>query len=129
MERRVKKKNTTLFFDSFKHFKNNFCKLVCLELPMLCKAGVSDYFKIKPVNYKSKFPDMKKIGLIDYDKPSDYKFSLSEEGKEIYDIVNKYELFDYNSDDETRLESIKPVDLWNAIDDEDKEDEDEELDI
>lgn len=120
MEKRVKKKNTTLFFDSFKHFKNNFCNLVCLELPMLCKVGVSDYFKIKPVNYKSKFPDMKKIGLIDYDKPGDLKFSLSEEGKEIYDIVSKHEVFDYNSDDETRLESIKPVALWNTIDEEDK---------
>ena len=51
MDRRIKKKNTTLFFDSFKHFKNNFCNLVCLELPMLIKVGVQGYFKIKYENY------------------------------------------------------------------------------
>lgn len=121
MNKRVKKKNTTLFFDSFKHFKNNFCNLVCLELPMLTKIGPEEYFKIKPVNYKSKYPDMKKIGLIDYDKPGDYSFTLSEEGKKINEIIKKKEnLFVYNSDEENRLESIRPTDLWLSIDEEDK---------
>ena len=121
MNKRVKKKNTTLFFDSFKHFKNNFCNLVCLELPMLTKIGPEEYFKIKPVNYKSKYPDMKKIGLIDYDKPGDYSFTLSEEGKKINEIIKKKEnLFVYNSDEENRLESISPTDLWLSIDEEDK---------
>lgn len=121
MNKRVKKKNTTLFFDSFKHFKNNFCNLVCLKLPMLTKIGPEEYFKIKPVNYKSKYPDMKKIGLIDYDKPGDYSFTLSEEGNKINEIIKKKEnLFVYNSDEETRLESIKPTDLWLSIDEEDK---------
>ena len=122
MERRIKKKNTTLFFDSFKHFKNNFCNLVCLELPMLLSIGPENYFKIKSVNYKSKYPDMRKIGLIDYDKPSDFFFTLSDEGKTIFEVIKKHgKLFEYKSDDDTRLESIKPVDLWNEIDDEDKD--------
>lgn len=121
MGKRVKKKNTTLFFDSFKHFKNNFCNLVCLELPMLTKIGAEKYFEIKSVNYKSKYPDMKKIGLIDYDKPSDLSFTLSEEGRKINDIIMKKEnLFVYNSDEENRLESIKPTNLWTTIDEEDK---------
>lgn len=120
MSKRVKKKNTTLFFDSFKHFKNNFCNLVCLELPMLIKIGPEKYFEIKSVNYKSKFPDMKKIGLIYYDKPSSFKFTVSEEGKRINDIIKKKEeAFEYNSN--LRLESIKPVDLWRTIDEEDKD--------
>lgn len=121
MGRRIKKKNTTLFFDSFKHFKNNFCNLVCLELPMLTKVGVQKYLEIKPVNYKSKYPDMKKIGLINYDKPSDFVFTLTEEGKKINSIINKNgDLFEYYSDEDTRLESINPVDLWSSIDEEDK---------
>ena len=88
---------------------------------MLTKVGPEKYFEIKSVNYKSKYPDMKKIGLIDYDKPSDFSFTLSEEGKKINEIIKKKEnLFIYNSDEENRLESIKPTDLWSSIDEEDK---------
>ena len=88
MKKRVKKKNTSLFFDSFKHLKNNFSNLACIELPMLMNIGsVRNYLSLKPVNYKSKFPDMRKIGIIDYDKPSDEMFNLTAEGKIIYQIL------------------------------------------
>jgi len=118
MSKRNKKKDTKLFFDSFKHFKNNFCNLICLELPELVKLNdVKKYTDLKPVNYKSKFPDMKKIWLINYDKPSDNKFSLSEEWKIIYDIIKgKKEFFDYNIY-EWRLDSVKPYELRKYLDD------------
>ena len=117
MSKRVKKKETELFFDSFKHFKNNFSNLICLELPKLVNSKDADeYLKLKSVNYKSKYPDMKKIGLIDYKKPSDNEFSLSEEGKIIYDIIKKKNnLFEYKMSDDVRLESIKPTKLWKNL--------------
>lgn len=117
MSKRVKKKETELFFDSFKHFKNNFSNLICLELPKLVNSKDADeYLKLKSVNYKSKYPDMKKIGLIDYKKPSDNEFSLSEEGKIIYDIIKtKNNLFEYKMSDDVRLESINPTKLWKSL--------------
>jgi putative restriction endonuclease len=125
---RIKRKNTTLFFDSFKHFKNNFSNLVCLELPKLIEVGVEDYFSIKSVNYKSKYPDMKKIGLINYKKPSDFTFEVSEEGLEIYKIISKNkEMFNYDSKENKRLESIKPDFLWRVIDHNDKDKINKEL--
>lgn len=117
MSKRVKKKETELFFDSFKHFKNNFSNLICLELPKLVNSKDADeYLKLKSVNYKSKYPDMKKIGLIDYEKPSDNEFSLSEEGKIIYDIIKtKNNLFEYKMSDGIRLDSINPTKLWKNL--------------
>ena len=80
---RHKRKNTDLFFDSLKHFKNNLSNLIGVELPTLESIGVEKYLNLISVNYKSKYPDMRKIGLISYDKPSDYSFSLSLEAEEI----------------------------------------------
>lgn len=120
MKKRTKKKETKLFFDSFKHFKNNFCNLICMELPTLVDMNdVDKYLNLKSVNYKSKYPDMKKIGLIDYDKPSDKEFTLSEEGKIIYDIIKtKKDSFEYNiKSNKSRLESIKPAKLWKKLND------------
>ncbi len=124
MKKRTKKKETKLFFDSFKHFKNNFSNLICMELPTLVDMNdVGKYLNLKSVNYKSKYPDMKKIGLIDYDKPSDLEFTLSDEGKIIYDIIeSKKENFDYTLEDSpTRLESVKPSKLWDNLEKEEKE--------
>lgn len=117
MSKRVKKKETELFFDSFKHFKNNFSNLICLELPKLVNSkDANEYLKLKSVNYKSKYPDMKKIGLIDYEKPMDNEFSLSEEGKIIYDIIKtKNNLFEYKMSNDGRLESISPTRLWENL--------------
>lgn len=117
MLKRNKKKDTKLFFDSFKHFKNNFCNLVCLELPELINLNdIRKYSSLKPVNYKSKLPDMKKIWLINYNKPSDEIFSVSEEWKIIYDIINKKkEYFDYNIY-EWKLDSVNPYELRKVLD-------------
>lgn len=79
VSKRNKKKDTGLFFDSFKHFKHNLSNLIGIELPTLCKLGSEKYLKLIATNYKSKYPDMKKIGLIEYNKPSDYVFSLTPE--------------------------------------------------
>lgn len=122
MKRRVKKKETTLFFDSFKHFKNNLSNLVCMELITLMDSkDLISYAQMKSVNYKSKMPDMKKFGLIDYDKPSDNKFSLTKQGKVIYSVFEKYKSnFHYEIDNE-RLESIKPKELWELLLDKEKQ--------
>lgn len=53
---RHKKKNTDLFFDSFKHFKNNLSNLIGVELPTLCALGVEKYISLISTNYKSKYP-------------------------------------------------------------------------
>ncbi|WP_300449811.1 HNH endonuclease [uncultured Helicobacter sp.] len=78
---RHKRKNTELFFDSFKHFKHNLSNLIGVELPTLCQLGVERYLNLISTNYKSKYPDMRKIGLIEYNKPSDYSFSLTLEAE------------------------------------------------
>lgn len=85
---RHKRKNTELFFDSFKHFKHNLSNLIGVELPTLCQLGVERYLNLISTNYKSKYPDMRKIGLIEYNKPSDCLFSLTPEAKVF--ITNPY---------------------------------------
>ena len=61
---RYKRRDTNLFFDSFKHFKHNLSNLIGVELPTLCKLGAKKYLELISTNYKSKYPDMRKIGLI-----------------------------------------------------------------
>lgn len=88
--KRQKKENTGLFFDSFKHFKHNLSNLLCVELPTLCAIGAQKYLSLIETNYKSKYPDMRKIGLIEYDKPSDNKFTLTEEAQKLLAIVEPF---------------------------------------
>lgn len=85
---RHKKKNTDLFFDSFKHFKHNLSNLIGVELPTLCASGVKRYLNLIDTNYRSKYPNMRKIGLIEYNKPSDNTFTLTEEAKILLDYGN-----------------------------------------
>lgn len=85
---RHKRKDTELFFDSFKHFKHNLSNLIGVELPTLYQLGVEQYLNLISTNYKSKYPDMRKIGLIEYDKPSDYSFSLTSEAQSF--MANSY---------------------------------------
>lgn len=116
MIKRIKKKDTALFFDSFKHFKNNFCNLICLELPKLVELqDTKEYFKLKSVNYKSKFPDMRKLGLIDYDKPKDSIFKLTKEGEKIYHIIKKKQEFFHYEESSKKQESIKPDLLFKKL--------------
>lgn len=117
---RCKRKNTELFFDSFKHFKHNLSNLIGVELPTLCHLGAKRYLQLISTNYKSKYPDMKKIGLIDYDKPKDYRFSLSLVSEEIKEILGHSWLnyvYDENVVDDTKrknLDSLKvPLFLKN----------------
>ncbi len=78
---RYKRSNTELFFDSFKHFKHNLSNLIGIELPTLHKLGAKRYLNLISTNYKSKYPDMRKIGLIEYNKPNDYSFRLTPEAE------------------------------------------------
>lgn len=100
---RHKKKNTDLFFDSFKHFKHNLSNLIGVELPTLCALGVEKYASLISTNYKSKYPDIRKIGLIEYDKPSDNTFTLTEEAKTLLDYGNFYGNLNKNIYDENDL--------------------------
>ncbi|TQR61398.1 HNH endonuclease [Campylobacter troglodytis] len=77
LARKFKRNDTGLFFDSFKHFKHNLSNLIAVELPTLYKFGAKKYLNLIPTNYKSKYPDMRKIGLIDYDKPLSKDFKLT----------------------------------------------------
>lgn len=128
MKKRTKRKETTLFFDSFKHFKNNFSNLICFELITLMDSDdVEKYLHMKSVNYKSKYPDMKKLGLINYEKPSDNIFELTEQGIKIYNILEeKKNHFIYELDGQ-RLESITPQQLWEVLDPIEKEEIMEQL--
>lgn len=76
---RYKRKDTDLFFDSFKHFKHNLSNLIGVELPTLYKLGAKKYLELISTNYKSKYPDMRKIGLIEYNEPSDFCFKVTPE--------------------------------------------------
>lgn len=111
---RHKKKNTDLFFDSFKHFKHNLSNLIGVELPTLCALGVEKYASLISTNYKSKYPDIRKIGLIEYDKPSDNTFTLTEEAKTLlyYGNLNK-NIYDESSlrDGRKNLDSLSPIEL------------------
>lgn len=115
---RHKKKNTDLFFDSFKHFKHNLSNLIGVELPTLCALGVEKYASLISTNYKSKYPDIRKIGLIEYDKPSDNTFTLTEEAKTLLDYGNFYGNLNKNIYDENDLrigrkniDSLSPIEL------------------
>ena len=95
---RHKKKNTDLFFDSFKHFKHNLSNLIGVELPTLDALGVERYLRLISTNYKSKYPDMRKIGLIEYDKPSDNIFILTQEAQTLLQYGNLEEnIYDENN--------------------------------
>mgnify|MGYP007130803428 FL=1 len=59
--KRIQKTSTGLYFDSFKHLKNNLSNLISIELNKLCNStDLKYYMDLKPVNRKSKLPDMKK---------------------------------------------------------------------
>jgi len=81
---RLKRNNTGLFFDSFKHFKHNLSNLSCYALE------VEKYIRLISTNYKSKYPDMRKIGLIEYNKPSDNRFSITQEAQHILEIIEPF---------------------------------------
>lgn len=127
MTRRTKKKNTNLFFDSFKHLKNNVSNLIFLELITLMDCSdLKKYLDLKPVNSKSKLPDMKKIGLIDYENQRDNIFVLTPIGEKIYDIFKK-KGDNYINDSEERLYSIKPEQLLSFLTEKEKNELNAEL--
>lgn len=113
-KKRTKKKNTQLFFDSFKHFKHNLSNLIGIELPTLLKLGAKNYFELISTNYKSKYPDMRKIGLIEYDKPRDYSFDITPEAKVFVDnpalIQNIYSKNDLK-EGRKNIDSLQPESL------------------
>ena len=117
MRKRVKKISTGLFFDSLKHMKNNLSNLVSTELLMLEESyDLSEYLSLKPVNAKSKLPDMKKIGLVNYRRPSDNTYSLSDEGAVIFKIIKNYSpKFRYPLDLNKRVKAINASDLVETL--------------
>ena len=119
MSGRKKRKDTGLFFDSFKHFKNNLSNLVGIELPTLCKLGAKSYINLIKANHKSKYPDMQKIGLIEYKKPSDNEFSLTQEGEFFAKNANLMQnSYNENSLKQGRknIDSIKPSGVFSHFD-------------
>ena len=109
---RHKKKNTDLFFDSFKHFKHNLSNLIGVELPTLYALGVEKYLSLISTNYKSKYPDMRKIGLIEYNKPSDNVFTLTQEAETLL----RYGNLDKNIYNENNLRiGRKNIDSLNPL--------------
>lgn len=116
--RRVKEE-TGLYFDSLKHFKNNVTNLVTIELLMLTRSkNLHEYLSLKSVNAKSKLPDMKKIGLLDYEKQRDNVYLLSSEGRRIVDILTPYaDKFIHNYTKE-RNPTIRVSDYKNILNEE-----------
>ncbi|EJB73775.1 HNH endonuclease family protein [Helicobacter pylori Hp A-14] len=117
---RYKRNSTGLFFDSFKHFKHNLSNLIAVELPTLSHLGAEKYLNLIPANYKSKYPDMRKIGLIDYDKPSDYHFTLTREAKQImkaFDYSWGIHAYDENivKSNRKNIDSLSPQELFSSI--------------
>ncbi len=120
---RYKRNNTDLFFDSFKHFKHNLSNLIGIELPTLIHLGAEKYLSssLIPANYKSKYPDMRKIGLIDYNKPSDCVFVLTKEAKQIIKAFDfdRYSVNVYDKNvlksDRKNIDSLSPKDLFSSI--------------
>ncbi len=120
---RYKRNNTDLFFDSFKHFKHNLSNLIGIELPTLIHLGAEKYLSssLIPANYKSKYPDMRKIGLIDYNKPSDCVFVLTKEAKQIIKAFDfdRYSVNVYDENvlksDRKNIDSLSPKDLFSSI--------------
>lgn len=113
---RHKRSNTDLFFDSFKHLKHNLSNLIGVELPTLCHLGAERYLSLISTNYKSKYPDMRKLGLIDYNKPSDYSFSLSLEAEKIKEAFgNFWGIYAYDENiiksERKNIDSLPPEDL------------------
>ncbi|MCQ2804596.1 HNH endonuclease [Helicobacter pylori] len=118
---RYKRNSTDLFFDSFKHFKHNLSNLIGVELPTLIHLGAEKYLSpsLIPANYKSKYPDMRKIGLIDYNKPSDCGFVLTKEANQIINAFNlsSINVYDENvlKSDRKNIDSLSPKDLFSSI--------------
>lgn len=117
---RHKRSNTDLFFDSFKHLKHNLSNLIGVELPTLCCFGAKRYLSLISTNYKSKYPDMRKLGLIDYNKPSDYSFSLSLEAEKIKEAFgNFWGIYAYDENiiksGRKNIDSLPPEDLISPI--------------
>ncbi|WRA43729.1 HNH endonuclease [Helicobacter pylori] len=116
---RYKRNSTGLFFDSFKHFKHNLSNLIAVELPTLSHLGAEKYLNLIPANYKSKYPDMRKIGLIDYDKPSDYHFTLTREAKQIINAFDRSSVNVYDENisksDRKNIDSLSPQELFSSI--------------
>nr|WP_033738915.1 HNH endonuclease [Helicobacter pylori] len=117
---RHKRNNTGLFFDSFKHFKHNLSNLIAVELPRLRRLGAEKYLELIPTNLKSKYPDMRKIGLIDYNKPSDYHFNLTREAEQIVDALDsRWLTHAYNEntlkDGRKSIDSLSPENLFSSI--------------
>lgn len=107
MSLRTQRKDTKLFFDSLKHIKNNLSNMIYYEIFTLkdC-ADLREYLNLKSVNYKSKLPDMKKFGLVEYDKPSSNYYEFTEYGNQILNLLDgigtSYKLYDKDE----RLNSI-----------------------
>ncbi|RVY09718.1 HNH endonuclease [Helicobacter pylori] len=119
---RYKRNNTGLFFDSFKHFKHNLSNLIGIELPTLIHLGAEKYLSLIPIsaNYKSKYPDMRKIGLINYDKPKDYYFTLTREAKQIMKAFGYswgIHAYDENivKSNRKNIDSLSPQELFSSI--------------
>ncbi|RKV61321.1 HNH endonuclease [Helicobacter pylori] len=118
---RYKRNSTDLFFDSFKHFKHNLSNLIGIELPTLIHLGAKKYLNTSLIstNYKSKYPDMRKIGLIDYNKPSDYDFVLTKEAKQIINAFDRSSVNVYDENisksDRKNIDSLSPKDLFSSI--------------
>ncbi|RVZ62876.1 HNH endonuclease [Helicobacter pylori] len=118
---RYKRNSTDLFFDSFKHFKHNLSNLIGVELPTLIHLGAEKYLSpsLIPANYKSKYPDMRKIGLIDYNKPSDCDFVLTKEANQIINAFNPSSINVYDENvlksDRKNIDSLSPKDLFSSI--------------
>ncbi|GAA9825486.1 hypothetical protein VN0498_02800 [Helicobacter pylori] len=116
---RYKRNSTDLFFDSFKHFKHNLSNLIGIELPTLIHLGAEKYFNLIPTNYKSKYPDMRKIGLIDYNKPSDYDFVPTKEAEQIINAFDRPSINVYDENvlksDRKNIDSLSPKDLFLSI--------------
>ncbi len=117
MRKRVKKVSTGLYFDSLKHLKNNLSNLVTIELLTLCNStDLTQYLSLKPVNAKSKLPDMKKVGLIYYNRPSENVFELSEEGLNIYKILKKHkDKFKYPDDLSKNIRAVSSFELIELL--------------
>ncbi|MCQ2780993.1 HNH endonuclease [Helicobacter pylori] len=118
---RYKRNSTDLFFDSFEHFKHNLSNLIGIELPTLIHLGAEKYLSpsLIPANYKSKYSDMRKIGLIDYNKPSDCDFVLTKEAEQIINAFDRYSVNVYDENilksDRKNIDSLSPKDLFLSI--------------
>ena len=117
--KKIKRNNRELFFDSFKHFKHNLSNLIGVELPTLFALGTQKYLSLIPTNYKSKYPDMKKIGLIEYNKPSDCVFNLTQEGEFLINNANLTQhIYGENNLKTNRknIDSITPKEIFSNFD-------------